>query len=192
GVNAIHVAVGMGARVTVVDKSIERLRELDMQYGPRLNTCYSTQSAIDEHLTRADLVIGAVLVPGAAAPKLIRRNMLSQMRPGSVIVDVAIDQGGCAETSKVTTHDNPTYVIDQVIHYGVANMPGAAARTSAFALNNATLSYTLKLADLGYRAALLSDPGFLKGLNVHEGKIACKAVAEALKLEYHDPQGLLS
>lgn len=190
GVNAIDMAVGMGARVTVLDMSVERLRELDHKYGSKLNTIYSTQNAIEDYVSRSDLVIGAVLLPGAAAPKLINRAMLKTMRRGSVIVDVAIDQGGCCETSKATTHDDPTYVIDNVVHYCVANMPGNASRTSTFALNNATLPYIKRLTDLGYADALKQDACFMKGLNVYKGKITCDAVADALDLQYVNPNTL--
>ena len=149
GTNAIRMAMGMEAQCYVLDKSLERLSELDLQFGPMLNTIYSTVDAIEQHVATADLVIGAVLVPGAAAPKLITRAMLRQMRPGSVFVDIAIDQGGCAETSRPTSHDHPTYVEEGVIHYCVTNMPGAVPRTSTFALNNATLPFVLALADQG-------------------------------------------
>jgi alanine dehydrogenase len=183
GANAAAVALGMGARVTVIDRSLRRLAELDAQLGGRLITLYSTTDTIEAEVDSADLVIGAVLVPGAAAPKLITRAMVSKMRRGAVIVDVAIDQGGCAETSRPTTHANPTYVVDEVVHYCVTNMPGAVARTSTFALNNATLPFVLALAD-GYKQALRHDPHLRNGLNVYEGRITHRAVAEALKLEY--------
>jgi len=185
GTNAIKVAVGMGANVTVLDQSINRLKELDDLFGASLNTVYSTKDALEHYLTHADLVIGAVLVPGAAAPKLIRRDILKHMRKGAVIVDVAIDQGGCAETSKPTTHADPTYVIDGVVHYCVANMPGGVARTSSLALNNATLPFVLKLADQGYNTALRNDPHLLNGLNVYKGKITCAAVARAIAQDYY-------
>ncbi len=184
GTNAARMAMGMEAHVTVIDRSIDRLKELDEQFGAKLNTIYSTVDAIEQHVVNADLVIGAVLVPGAAAPKLVTRKMIKQMRAGSVLVDIAIDQGGCFETSHATTHADPTYVVDGVVHYCVANMPGAVARTSTIALNNATLPFTLALADKGYRRALAEDAHLRNGLNVHEGKVTYKAVSEALKLKY--------
>ena len=184
GTNAARMAMGLEAHVTVIDKSLQRLKELDLQFGAELNTIYSTVDAIEEHVTGADLVIGAVLVPGAAAPRLVTRAMIAKMKPGSVVVDVAIDQGGCFETSKPTTHDNPTYVVDGVVHYCVANMPGGVARTSTFALNNATLPFALALADKGYRRACLDDPHLREGLNVHSGQVTNKPVAEALGLNY--------
>ncbi|WP_028455455.1 alanine dehydrogenase [Chitinilyticum litopenaei] len=191
GANAARMALGLHADVTVLDRNIDTLRRLDREFGGVVKLIYATQEATERLILQADLVIGAVLLPGAAAPKLIRREHLAQMRPGSVIVDVAIDQGGCAETSRPTTHDNPVYVVDGIVHYCVANMPGAVARTSTFALNNATLPYIVKLADLGWRAALRSDAGFLAGLNVAEGKLTCKAVAEAHGLPFHEAQALL-
>jgi len=184
GTNAIRMAMGMEASVTVLDKSLDRLKELDFQFGSKLNTIYATRAAIEEYVLNADLVIGAVLVPGAAAPKLVTHEMLRRMRPGSVVVDVAIDQGGCFETSHPTTHAEPTYVVDGVVHYCVANMPGAVARTAAFALNNATLPFTLALAEKGYREALLSDPHLLNGLNVYKGMITYEAVARDLGQPY--------
>jgi alanine dehydrogenase len=184
GTNAIRMAMGMEAHVTVLDRSLQRLKELDFQFGCMLNTVFSTREALTRYVASADLLVGAVLVPGAAAPKLVDRAMLRSMKPGSVLVDVAIDQGGCFETSRPTTHANPTYVEEGVVHYCVANMPGAVARTSTFALNNATLPFTLSLANKGYRQALLADPHLCNGLNVHRGRITCAAVAEALGLEY--------
>lgn len=184
GTNAIRMAMGMEAYVTVLDKSLKRLKELDFQFGSKLNTIYATHDAIEKYVTEADLVIGAVLVPGAAAPKLVTHNMIKAMRPGSVVVDVAIDQGGCFETSKPTTHQDPTYIVDNVVHYCVANMPGAVARTSTFALNNATLPFTLALANKGIKVALLADKHLLDGLNVHEGKLTYQAVAVALNKDY--------
>ena len=184
GTNAARMAMGMEAHVTVIDRSLERLYELDMQFGPMLNTIYSTVDSIERHVIDADLVVGAVLVPGAAAPKLVTRDMVRQMRPGSVLVDIAIDQGGCFETSKGTTHDVPTYVEEGVVHYCVTNMPGAVARTSTFALNNATLPFTLALANKGHRRALAEDPHLKQGLNVASGKITYKAVAEAHSFDY--------
>ena len=158
GAHATAIAVGMGANVTVVDRSPEALRRLSAQFGASVHTVYSTRAVVADLITRADLVIGAVLVPGAAAPKLITRAMLSTMKPGAVIVDIAIDQGGCCETSKATTHSDPTYVVDGVVHYCVANMPGAVARTSTFALNNATLPFAIAIADKGWRRSLAEDP----------------------------------
>ena len=184
GTNAIRMAMGMEAHVTVLDKSLQRLKELDFQFGCRLNTVFSTREALSRYVTSADLLVGAVLVPGAAEPKLVDRAMLRTMQPGSVLVDVAIDQGGCFETSRATTHAEPTYVEEGVVHYCVTNMPGAVARTSTFALNNATLPFTINLANKGYRQALLDDPHLLNGLNVHRGNLSCLAVAEALALDY--------
>jgi alanine dehydrogenase len=183
GTNAIRVAMGMEARVTVIDRSLDRLRELDLQFGCRLNTIFATRDALDHYVRRADLIVGAVLVPGAAAPRLATREMVRQMRGGSVIVDVAIDQGGCFETSRPTTHSAPTYVEEGVVHYCVANMPGAVPRTSTFALNNATLPFVLALAGKGYRRALLDDPHLRAGLNVHHGRITHEAVAHDLGYE---------
>ena len=184
GTNAARMAMGMEAHVTVIDKNLERLYALDLQFGPMLNTIYSTVDAIESNVVGADLVIGAVLVPGAAAPKLVTRNMIKQMRPGSVFVDIAIDQGGCAETSRGTTHTEPTYVEEGVVHYCVTNMPGAVARTSTFALNNATLPFTLALANKGHRRALAEDQHLKCGLNVAGGRITYKAVAEAHGLPF--------
>jgi alanine dehydrogenase len=191
GTNAARMAMGMEAHVTVIDKNLERLYALDLQFGPMLNTIYSTVDAIETNVINADLVIGAVLVPGAAAPKLITRDMVTQMRPGSVFVDIAIDQGGCAETSRPTSHDKPTYVEEGVVHYCVTNMPGAVARTSTFALNNATLPFVLALADKGVRRALAEDEHLKNGLNVALGKITYKAVADAHKLPYVAPEEVL-
>ncbi len=184
GTNAARMAMGMEAHVTVIDRSIEQLYALDLQFGPMLNTIYSTVDAIETLVTGADLVIGAVLVPGAAAPKLVTRNMMRHMRPGSVFVDIAIDQGGCAETSRGTTHTDPTYVEEGVVHYCVTNMPGAVARTSTFALNNATLPFTLALADKGYKKALADDKHLMNGLNVAGGEVSYEAVAEAHGMNY--------
>jgi alanine dehydrogenase len=184
GTHAATIALGMGANVTVVDKSNDALRRLSAQFGTGVRTIYSTRATIAELVKRADLLIGAVLVPGAAAPKLVTRAMLSTMKPGAVIVDVAIDQGGCCETSKATTHSHPTYVVDGVVHYCVANMPGAVARTSTFALNNATLPFTLAIADKGWRRALKDDVHLRDGLNVHDGKVTCEPVAAAHGLAY--------
>ncbi len=184
GVNAAQMAVGMRADVTIYDISNSRLAELDMFFSSQIKTAYASKAAIAAAVANAHLVIGAVLVPGAAAPKLVTREMLKTMKRGSVLVDIAIDQGGCFETSRPTTHENPVYEIDGVIHYCVANMPGAVARTSAFALNNATLPFVLKLANQGAEAAMKSDPHLANGLNVMDGKIRHKAVAEALNLPY--------
>ncbi|SLN11784.1 alanine dehydrogenase [Oceanibacterium hippocampi] len=191
GTNAARMAMGLEAKVTVLDKSLRRLNELDMQFGPQLNTIFATVDAIEEYVRTADLVIGAVLIPGAAAPKLLHRDDLATMKRGAVLVDVAIDQGGCFETSRPTTHADPTYVIDDVVHYCVANMPGGVARTSTQALNNATLPFTLKLANKGYRAALASDPHLRNGLNVAFGKLTYEAVAGALGETYVPPEEAL-
>lgn len=184
GSNAAAVAVGMGADVTVLDKSLARLAQLDAIYQGRLRTAYATTASIEEQVLAADLVVGAVLIPGAAAPKLVTRDHISRMKKGAVIVDVAIDQGGCFETARATTHTDPVYTVDGVIHYCVANMPGAVARTSTFALNNATLPYTLALAEKGWKKALADDAGFRAGLNVAHGKITHPHVAEALGKSY--------
>lgn len=185
GTNAVRMAMGMEARVTVLDRSLKRLNELDFQFGSKIKTIFSTEIAIEKYVASADLVIGAVLVPGAAAPTLVTRSMLKSMRPGSVLVDVAIDQGGCFETSRATTHEEPTYVVDNVVHYCVANMPGAVPRTSTFALNNATLPFILSIVTKGVKLALLNDPHLLNGLNVHQGKITYEAVARDLGYEYY-------
>ena len=192
GSNAIRMAVGMGANVTVIDKSLPRLRELDDLYNAKITTVFSTKHNIAQELKQADLVIGAVLVPGRAAPKLVKLEDLELMQSGSVIVDVAIDQGGCFETSKPTTHQDPTYMVSDVVHYCVANMPGAVARTSTLALNNATLPYVLRLAQLGYKQALLQDAHFMRGLNVWHGLVTCLEVAQELGYEYCDPYKLLA
>jgi len=184
GTNAATIALGMGAQVTILDRSLEVLRRLATQFDGRARTIFSTRAVIADLVTKADLVIGAVLVPGASAPKLITRTMLKTMKQGSVFVDIAIDQGGCAETSRPTTHSDPTFVVDGVVHYCVANMPGAVARTSTFALNNATLPFTLQLADKGWRQALKDDIHLRNGLNVCDGKITCKPVADAHGLEF--------
>lgn len=184
GTNAVRMAMGMEAHVTVIDKSLNRLRELDFQFGSKLRTIYATAEALEKYILGADLVIGAVLVPGASAPKLVTRAMLQAMRPGSVVVDVAIDQGGCFETSRPTTHHEPTYVVDGVVHYCVANMPGAVPKTSTVALNNATLPFILNLVTKGVKLALLSDGHLLNGLNVHQGMITCEAVARELGYDY--------
>ncbi len=184
GTHAARMAMGLEAHVTVIDRSLDRLKQLDEEFGSKLYTQYATVDAIEQHVIGADLVIGAVLVPGAAAPKLVTRAMLKRMRPGSVLVDISIDQGGCFETSKPTTHANPTYVVDGIVHYCVANMPGAVARTSTFALNNATLPFAVALANKGYRRACAEDVHLRHGLNIHAGKLTYKAVADALKLKY--------
>jgi alanine dehydrogenase len=191
GTNSVRVAMGMGANVVVIDKSLERLYHLDLQFGSNINTVFSTIDSVEEQVHDADLVIGAVLVPGASAPRLVTKNMLSHMRPGSVIVDVSIDQGGCFETSKATTHENPTYIVDGIVHYCVANMPGAVPRTSTFALNNATLPFVLALANHGYKKAMQRDHHLRDGLNVCHGKITYKAVAEALQLAYTPAEQLI-
>ena len=177
GMNAAKMALGMGANVTILDRNLAVLRQLDNQFSGQLRTVYSTLDAIELYVLEADLVIGAVLVPGAAAPKLVTKALIARMKPGSAVVDVAIDQGGCFETSHATTHQDPTYIVDDVVHYCVANMPGAVAKTSTFALNNATLPYILKLANLGWHQALSSDPHLCDGLNVFKGKITIEEVA---------------
>src|SRR5216683_3935494 len=184
GTNAARMAMGVEAYVTVIDRSLPRLYELDMQFGSQLHTIFATLDNIEREVLSADLVVGAVLVPGAAAPKMVTREMVRKMKHGSVLVDISIDQGGCFETSKPTTHAAPTYVVDGVIHYCVTNMPGAVARTSTFALNNATLPFVVALAGKGWRKALLEDTHLRNGLNVHAGKITHAAVAGALGLEY--------
>ncbi|MFA6313218.1 MAG: alanine dehydrogenase [Sterolibacterium sp.] len=184
GINAARMAMGLGAQVTIMDISLPRLTQIDNDFGPKLVTEYSTREHICARLPESDLVIGGVLIPGAAAPKLVTRDMLKLMRPGSVIVDVAIDQGGCVETSHATTHQSPTYVVDGVVHYCVANMPGGVARTSTQALTNATLPFVLQLAERGYRQALEENRHLRNGLNIHRGKVAHAAVAGALGYEY--------
>ncbi len=184
GTNAARMAVGLECDVVMIDKSLGRLAQLDEMFRGRINTIYSTRGNIEEQVLSADLVVGAVLVPGAAAPHLVTADMVKEMKRGSVVVDVAIDQGGCFATSRPTTHDKPTYVVDDVVHYCVANMPGAVARTSTLALNNATLPFTLALADNGYREALLRDPHLCAGLNVHTGHLTYEAVARDQDLAY--------
>lgn len=188
GTQAARMALGLGAEVTVLDKSLLRLRHLDDLYGPRLHTVFSDRATLDEYLPQANLVVGAVLVPGHAAPKLIKRRHLSMMRPGSVFVDVAIDQGGCAETSRPTTHSDPLYVEEGVVHYCVANMPGAVSRTATQALTNATLPYLLALADKGWRNALHEDATLLSGLNVCSGQLTNAGVAEATGYSFVPPE----
>lgn len=184
GTNALQMAVGAGARVTVLDKNVDRLRQLDLVFGNRITTLYSNVLSIEEAVLSADLVIGGVLVPGAAAPKLVSRDLISRMKKGAVVVDVAIDQGGCFETSHATTHADPTYVVDGVIHYCVANMPGAVARTSTFALNNATIGHAVALADKGWKQAIKDNAHLKNGLNVAAGKVTYEAVAKDLGYEY--------
>jgi alanine dehydrogenase len=184
GTNAAVVALGMGADVTILEKNTDRMEELVARFGTRIKTIYSTQGAVEDECASADLVIGGVLIPGAAAPKLVTRAMLKDWKPGSVLVDVAIDQGGCAETSKATTHADPTYVVDGVIHYCVANMPGGVARTSTYALNNVTLPFALAIAGKGWKKALSDDAHLLNGLNVANGKVTYKAVADDLGYSY--------
>jgi alanine dehydrogenase len=191
GTNAVRMAMGLEAHVIVLDVSLNRLKELDEQFGSRLHTLYSTIDAIEEQVVSADLVIGGVLLPGAEAPKLITKAMVSQMKKGSVIVDVAIDQGGCAETSHATTHADPTYLVHDVVHYAVANMPGAVARTSTFALGNATLPFALALADKGADTAMKSNPHLRAGLNVYKGTLTYAAVAAAQKLSFESAEKVL-
>jgi len=192
GTNAARVAIGFEASVTVVDRSLARLKELDVQFGAQAQTLFATTEAIERAVLDADLVIGAVLVPGAAAPKLVTRDMVGRMRPGSVMVDIAIDQGGCFETSRPTTHATPTYVERGVVHYCVTNMPGAVPRTSTFALNNATLPFVLALAGKGWRQALRDDPHLRGGLNVHAGRIVYAAVAQAFGLGHRPVEAILA
>src|SRR5215470_1833530 len=190
GVNAVRMGVGLEAQVTVLDIDVERLYAIDQQFGAAINTIFSTRQAVEDYVLEADLVIGAVLVPGAAAPKLITDQLVREMKRGSVLVDISIDQGGCSETSRPTTHANPTYVLHEVVHYCVTNMPGAVARTSTFALNNATLPFILALADKGPEAAMSDDPHLLAGLNVRHGRIIHPAVAAALGVEPGGPTWL--
>jgi alanine dehydrogenase len=192
GTNALQIAVGMGARVTIIDKNLERLRALDLIYGNRVTTLCSNAQTIEDSALAADLLIGGVLIPGAAAPKLVTREMISHMKPGAVVVDVAIDQGGCFATSRPTTHTDPTFVVDNVVHYCVANMPGAVARTSTFALTNATIGHALAIADKGWRRALSQDPHLRAGLNVCEGQVTYKAVARALGHNYVPAESVLA
>lgn len=191
GTQAAKMAVGLGADVTILDRSLPRLRDLDDIFLGRVHTVYSTEEAVEHYSSRADLVVGAVLIPGAAAPKILNREHIKAMKPGSVLVDVAIDQGGCFETSRATTHQDPVYIVDDVVHYCVANMPGGVARTSTMALNNATLPFGLALANKGATQAMLDDKNLLNGLNVHKGLVTYKAVVDALgkqlNLTYCDP-----
>ncbi|RMF34585.1 MAG: alanine dehydrogenase [Alphaproteobacteria bacterium] len=188
GTNAARIAAGMGAAVTVLDLSVHRLREIDAQFGPLIRTRYASKGNTEEMVALADLVIGAVLIPGATTPKLVTRAQLSEMKPGAAVVDVAIDQGGCFETSRPTTHDDPIYIVDGIVHYCVANMPGAVARTSTIALGNATMPYMLALADKGWRRACEDDPHLLDGLNVHAGKLTNFAVGQALGIDVLSPK----
>ena len=192
GTGALQMTVGLGARVTVLDNNVNRLRQLDLVFANRIATVCSNAHTVDEAVRDADVVIGAVLVPGASAPRLVTRDMIATMRKGAVVVDVAIDQGGCFETSHATTHAAPTFVVDGVVHYCVANMPGAVARTSTFALNNATLGHALALADKGWKQAMLDDPHLRAGLNVCDGHITYEAVALALGLPYVPATGVLA
>jgi len=192
GNNATRMATGMGADVTVLDKSLSRLAQLDDQYMGRIRTLYSTVEAVEQCVMEADLVIGTVLLPGAAAPKLVKRDMIKRMKPGAVIVDVSVDQGGCCETTKATTHKDPTYIVDDVVHYCVANMPGAVARTSTIALNNATLPFVVKLANKGVWPALAEDRHLANGLNVCRGQVTYEAAARDLGREYTDPQRFIN
>jgi alanine dehydrogenase len=187
GINAAKMAAGLGAKVTILDTNLERLRYLSDVMPANVQLIFSNRHNILEQIATADLVVGGVLIPGAVAPKLIRKGDLKTMRPGSVIVDVAIDQGGCVETIHATTHENPTYVVDEVIHYGVANMPGGVPRTSTLALTNATFPYALTLANKGWKKALAESPALLKGLNVVDGKVTYRGVAEAFGMEFHEP-----
>lgn len=192
GTESARMAMGLGANVTLVDKDLHRLRHLDALYSPLLKTLYSTSSTIEKAVAQADLVIGSILIPGKKAPKLITKKMLKNMSPGSVIVDVAIDQGGCCETSVPTTHDNPTYIVDDIIHYCVTNMPGACARTSTQALTNATMDYALMLANKGYQKALLENRGLMHGLNVYYGHVTNQHVAEDLNYPFANPEMILN
>ncbi len=191
GTNALQMAVGLGARVTVLDKNVDRLRHLDLVFGNRIHTVFSTAHSVEAAVLDADLVVGGVLIPGAAAPKLVTRDMIARMKQGAVVVDVAIDQGGCFETSRPTTHAAPTFVVDGVVHYCVANMPGAVARTSTFALNNATIGHALALADKGWKQALRDDAHLRNGLNVAEGQVTFEAVARGLGYAYLGADSLL-
>jgi alanine dehydrogenase len=184
GTHALQMAVGLGARVTVLDKNVDRLRQLDLVFGNRISTVFSNGQSVEDAVLDAELVIGGVLIPGAAAPKLVTRQMIASMKAGAVVVDVAIDQGGCFETSHATTHADPTFVVDGVVHYCVANMPGAVARTSTFALNNATLAHAVALADKGWQQAIRDNPHLKAGLNVALGQVTHEAVAQALGLVY--------
>lgn len=192
GSQAAQIALGMGAQVSVLDRSLQCLRGLEDKFGGRINTVFASREAIAFYTQRADIVVGAVLVPGAAAPKLINREQLKRMKTGSVIVDVAIDQGGCFETSKPTTHQQPTYLVDGVVHYCVANIPGAVPRTSTLALTNSTLPFVLELAESGVDSALANNAHLRSGLNIYKGKVTCQAVAECFGLTYHEPLALIT
>jgi alanine dehydrogenase len=192
GTHATHMAVGLGADVWVLDNNADAIERHWMQFGRSTNSVFSTADALERHVLEADLVIGGVLIPGAEAPKLVTAEMVKNMKPGSVIVDVAIDQGGCCETSRATTHAEPTYVVDDVVHYCVANMPGGVPKTSTYALNNVTLPFALALADKGAKQALLDDVHLRNGLNVHAGRVTCEEVAEDLGYEYVDAETALN
>lgn len=192
GSNAAQIAVGTGAEVVIIDRSLEALRRIDRQFGARVKTVFSNQDNVERHVLDADLVIGGVLIPGAAAPKLITKAMVDKMKPGSVIVDVAIDQGGCAETARATTHAEPTYMVGHVLHYCVANMPGAVPRTSTYALNNATLPFALQIANKGWKKALQENAHLANGLNVAFGKVTCEEVAHDLGYDYHPVSTVLN
>jgi alanine dehydrogenase len=192
GENAAYMAIGLGADVTILDRNVDTMRAIVVRFGQSVKTVYSTALAIEEHVLGADLVIGGVLLPGAAAPKLVNEGHVKAMKAGSVLVDVAIDQGGCFATSHATTHADPTYIVDDVVHYCVANMPGAVARTSTYALNNMTLPFTLAIADKGYKQALQDDPHLLNGLNVHHGGVTYKAVADDLGYDFKDPNAAVA
>jgi alanine dehydrogenase len=191
GTHALQMAVGMGAKVTVLDKNVDRLRQLDLIFGNRIHTVFSSAQTVEDAVLDAELVVGGVLIPGAAAPKLVTRNMISRMKKGAVVVDVAIDQGGCFETSHATTHAEPTFVVDGVVHYCVANMPGAVARTSTFALNNATIGHAVALANKGWKQALKDNPHLKNGLNVANGQVTYEAVAKDLGYAYVNADTLL-
>ena len=192
GTHALQMAVGLGAKVTVLDKNVDRLRQLDLVFGNRISTLYSNVQSVEEAVLGADLLIGGVLIPGAAAPKLVTREMIGRMKKGAVVVDVAIDQGGCFETSHATTHADPTFMVDGVVHYCVANMPGAVARTSTFALNNATIGHAVSLADKGWQQALRDNVHLRAGLNVANGRVSYAAVAQALGHEFSSAESLLA
>ena len=190
GYHAAQMAVGMGADVTILEKGHDQIRALDEHFGNTARVIQSSGDSVERYVLDADLVVGAVLIPGASAPKLVTKEMIKKMRPGSVVVDIAIDQGGCFETSHATTHNDPVYTVDEVIHYCVANMPGAVPMTSAHALNNAVLPYALQLADKGWKQALADNPALMEGLNVCKGEVTYKCVAEEFDLSYSEPQSL--
>jgi len=192
GTHALQMAVGMGARVTVLDRNVDRLRQLDLVFGNRIHTLYSNVQNLEDAVLNADLVIGGVLIPGASAPKLVTRGMVGSMKKGAVVVDVAIDQGGCFETSHATTHAEPTYTVDGVVHYCVANMPGAVARTSTFALNNATIGHALAIANKGWKQALRDDVHLRQGLNVAQGQVTYEAVARTLGYAFVAAESVLA